>query len=60
MCLDANRPETLADALVELAAKPELCRQMGKNARELAEREFDRVKLAGIFENVLIEAVSER
>jgi glycosyltransferase involved in cell wall biosynthesis len=60
MCLDANRPEKLADALEELATNPELCRQMGKNARELAEREFDRVKLAGIFENVLIEAVSER
>jgi glycosyltransferase involved in cell wall biosynthesis len=59
-CLDANHPEMLADALQELAANPELCRQMGKNARELAQREFDRVKLANLFENVLIEAVSER
>jgi glycosyltransferase involved in cell wall biosynthesis len=59
-CLDANRPETLADALQELAANPELCRQMGKNARGLAEREFDRVKLADLFENVLIEAVSKK
>jgi glycosyltransferase involved in cell wall biosynthesis len=59
-CLDANRPEMLADALQELAANPELCRQMGKNARELAEREFDRVKLAELFEDVLIKAVSER
>jgi len=59
-CLDANRPETLADALQELAANPELCRQMGKNARELAEREFDRTKLANLFENVLIEAVSKK
>jgi glycosyltransferase involved in cell wall biosynthesis len=59
-CLDASRPEMLADALQELAANPELCRQMGKNARELAQREFDRVKLANRFENVLIEAVSER
>jgi glycosyltransferase involved in cell wall biosynthesis len=59
-CLDANCPQMLADALQELAANQELCRQMGKNARELAERDFDRVKLANIFENVLIEAVSER
>ncbi|OHB85364.1 MAG: hypothetical protein A2Z38_08055 [Planctomycetes bacterium RBG_19FT_COMBO_48_8] len=59
-CLDANRPQMLADALEELAAEPELCRQMGKNARELAEREFDRVKLANRLENVLIETVSER
>jgi len=56
-CLDANRPQMLAEALEELAADPELCRQMGKNARELAEREFDRVKLANRLENVLIEAV---
>jgi glycosyltransferase involved in cell wall biosynthesis len=59
-CLDANRPQMLADALEELAGNPELCRQMGKNARELAEREFDRIKLAKHFENVLIEAVGER
>ena len=56
-CLDANRPEMLADALEELAGNPELCRKMGKNARELAEREFDRIKLAKLFENVLTEAV---
>jgi len=59
-CLDANRPQMLADTLEELAADPELCRRMGKNARELAEREFDRIKLANRIENVLIEAVSER
>jgi glycosyltransferase involved in cell wall biosynthesis len=58
--LDANHPETLADALEELAGNPELRRQMGKNARELAERKFDRVKLAGIFEKVLIEAISKK
>ena len=58
--LDANRPQMLADALEELAADPELCRQMGKNARELAEREFDRIKLANRIENVLIEAVSKK
>jgi glycosyltransferase involved in cell wall biosynthesis len=59
-CLDGNRPQMLADTLQELAADPELCRQMGKNARELAEREFDRIKLANCLENVLTEAVSER
>ena len=59
-CLDANHPEMLADALEELAANPELCRQMGKNARELAEREFDRTKLANLFENILIEAISKK
>ena len=57
-CIDADHPQMLADVLEELAAEPELCRQMGKNARELAEREFDRVKLAGRIEKVLIDAVS--
>jgi len=55
--LDASRPEMLADALEELAADPELCRQMGKNARELAQREFDRIELANHLENVLTNAV---
>ena len=59
-CLDANRPEMMADALEELAADPVLCQQMGKNSRELAEREFDRIKLANIFENTLIEAISNK
>ena len=59
-CLDAKNPKVLANALEELAADPELCLQMGKNARELAEREFDRIKLANLFENVLIEAVSKK
>ena len=56
--LDANHPQMLADTLQELAAEPELCRKMGKNARELARRQFDRVKLAGRIENVLTEVVS--
>ena len=55
-CLDPHHPETLADALEELAAKPQLCKEMGKNARTLAEREFDRNKLAGMLENVLLQA----
>jgi glycosyltransferase involved in cell wall biosynthesis len=57
-CLDTNRPQTLADALEELAADPELCRQMGKNARALAEREFAREKLADHLENVLLETLT--
>jgi len=56
-CLDPHRPERLADALEELAADAELCREMGKNARTLAEREFDRAKLADRLESVLLETV---
>ncbi len=56
--LDPNSPEALADALEELAADPELCRRMGRNARALAEREFDRGNLADRLEKVLLEAAA--
>ncbi len=56
-CLDPDRPEALADALEELAANPDLCRRMGRNARALAEREFAREKLADQLERVLLEAI---
>lgn len=54
--VDPYRPQALADALEQLAANPELCREMGKNARALAEREFDRKKLADKLEKVLLQA----
>jgi glycosyltransferase involved in cell wall biosynthesis len=53
-CLDPNRPAALADVLEELAANPQLCREMGKNARALGERQFDRRKLACQLEDVLL------
>jgi glycosyltransferase involved in cell wall biosynthesis len=56
--LNPHHPEALADALEELAADPDLCRRMGENARALAEREFDRGKLADRLESVLVEAVT--
>jgi glycosyltransferase involved in cell wall biosynthesis len=56
LCLDANRPEALADALVKLSREPDLCRRMGRNARALAERQFDRSVLAGRLEEVLLDA----
>ncbi|UCG57503.1 MAG: glycosyltransferase family 4 protein [Phycisphaerales bacterium] len=55
--LDPHQPEALADVLEELSAKPELCREMGKNARALAEREFSREKLAGRLEDTLLKAI---
>jgi glycosyltransferase involved in cell wall biosynthesis len=54
-CLDPHHPQVLADALEELAANPQLCRQMGKNARALAQREFERAKLAERLEKVLLQ-----
>ena len=57
--LDPHRPETMADALEELADDPNLCRRMGENARTLAEREFARDKLADRIEKVLMEAMTD-
>jgi len=56
--VDPDRPQALADTLEELADKPELCREMGRNARALAEREFDRNMLADRLEDVLVGALS--
>ena len=57
--LDPHRPEMLADVLEELAADPDRCRQMGENARALAEREFARDKLADRLEGVLLDAAKK-
>ncbi len=54
-CLDSYRPEALADALQELSADQKLCKEMGANARALAEREFDRKKLADRLEKILLK-----
>lgn len=58
-CLNPHRPETLAEALEELASNPDLCQEMGTNARWLVERQFDRMKLAHRLEKVLFEAVEQ-
>jgi glycosyltransferase involved in cell wall biosynthesis len=50
--------KALADALVELAGRPELVRELGQNARALAEREFSRDLLADRLADVLEEAAS--
>lgn len=46
-------PEAFADALVLLRDDPERKKKMGTNARELAEREFDRADLSGQFATFL-------
>ena len=58
--LDPHRPAALADALAELAGAPALCAEMGRNARALAERQFDRHLLAQRLEHVLVEAAAGR
>jgi len=55
-----DRPVALADALVELSQNPVLCEQMGRNARTLAERDFDRNLLAARLEHVLAQVVTEK
>ena len=58
--LSPGHPEELANALEELANSPEQCRQMGKNARSLAEREFGREQLARRLASVLEQAIQQR
>lgn len=53
-----RNPAAFADALQSLAADPEACRAMGKRGRSLAEREFDRVRLADRFVDVLEAAAA--
>jgi len=55
--VDPDRPAALADALEDLSTKPELCQEMGRNGRALAEREFARDILADRLEQVLLQAI---
>lgn len=56
MAVSPDRPEELAQTLLDLSKNPEKCLSMGYNARKLAEEKFDRKKLAEKFEKVLVEA----
>ena len=51
--LDPQRPAALAETVEELAARPGLCAEMGRNARNLAEAQFSREALAERLEEVL-------
>jgi glycosyltransferase involved in cell wall biosynthesis len=53
-----NDPAEFAEALMNLAEKPELLAQMGRRARALAEQEFDRAKLADQFVDVMESVVA--
>lgn len=50
-----DQPELFAQALIKLADNPELCKQYGLNARQLAEKEFSRDDLANRFVDFLEE-----
>jgi glycosyltransferase involved in cell wall biosynthesis len=53
--VDPLNPETLAEALEELAANPNLCQELGRNARTLAVKEYDRNKLARQIMSILLQ-----
>lgn len=48
-----DNPEAFADSLIKLKDNPDLREKMGKNARRLAENEFDRNRLGERFADVL-------
>jgi glycosyltransferase involved in cell wall biosynthesis len=51
--------KALAETLTDLAGKPELVRELGRNARALAEREFSRDLLADRLADVLEDVVAD-
>ena len=51
-------PEEFAEALLAIKADKARLVEMGRNARKLAEKEFDQQKLAGKLEEVLIASLS--
>lgn len=51
--VEPDNPEAFADAIIDLANKPDLRRQMGVNSRKLAESTFAREILANKFVNYL-------
>jgi glycosyltransferase involved in cell wall biosynthesis len=53
-------PEDLADKVLMLRDSPELAERLGRNARELAEREFDRDELAARMLRLLGRVAAER
>lgn len=56
MRLAGGCPDTAAQQLAAWTEKPDVLREAGRNARKLAEREFDRDALADAFERVLLSA----
>jgi glycosyltransferase involved in cell wall biosynthesis len=56
----AGDGEALAQTLADLAGKPDFVRELGANARKLAEQEFSRDLLADRLADVLEEAVADQ
>ena len=56
----AGDGDALAETLADLAGKPDFVRELGANARKLAEQEFSRGLLADRLADVLEDAVADR
>jgi glycosyltransferase involved in cell wall biosynthesis len=52
LLVPVNEPEALADAIMQLAANPELRRRMGKKSREIAVSGYSVEKVVGLFYQV--------
>jgi glycosyltransferase involved in cell wall biosynthesis len=60
VAVPSNDPQEMADAMMALQADPSRLREMGRHARALAEREFDRDQMSRKFELLLEGIVQSR
>lgn len=59
LCVEPENDEELADSVRQLAASPELVRQLGESGRRYVEENYDRKRLAARFEQLMAQ-VAER
>ena len=60
LLVDPTDIQVIADALVRLLTNPGLARRLGENGQRLAVAQFAPPRIAGIFRDVLLEAVAHR
>ncbi len=58
--VEPGDPEILLNAVVDLAADEDRCRQMGEAGREYAEREYDKAAILARYEGIIAGAAAQR
>jgi len=58
--VEPDNPKAMAGMILKLKDNPKWCEEMGKNARRLAEKKFDRIKLAEKLESTFKEVINAK